>query len=167
MSFIRVLICQDCQSTEVLPDYAGDPAGDEALIYATGKHVYPNGEKHFGRLYGKIEEEKWKNREVRDEVLRRIWQQEGHTGFEPWVYNTFETLKADAMQCWTSRLRPETCSDYRSESKRLLPPTAEARKAEGMGKYKASSRHTQYLCSYCPINSVVEQKERDRRGLYK
>lgn len=166
MSTIRVLVCRDCQSTEVLPDYAGDPGRDDTLIYATEKHQYPNGEMHFGRLYGSITEKDWKNRETRDEILRRIWQQEGHTGFEPWVYSTFETLKADAMQCWRSRLRPETCADYRSEGKRLVPPTAEARKSEGMGKYRASPQHTQYLCNYCPINSVVEQKIRKERGMY-
>lgn len=166
MANVRVLICRDCQSTEVLPDYDGDPAQDEALIYTAGKHQYPNGEMHFGRLYGNIAEEKWQNRETHDEILRRIWQQEGHTGFDPWVYDTLETLKADAMQCWEKRLRPATCSDYRSESKRLVPPTADARKAEGMGKYKASPQHTQYLCNYCPINSVVEQRVRKQRGLY-
>lgn len=166
MAKIRVLICRDCRSNEVLPDYEGDPARDEALIYATEKHQYPTGEKHYGDLYGGVTEEQWKNDETRDEILRRIWQNEGHTGFDPWVYDTMETLKADAMLCWEKRLRPTTCADYRSESKRLVPPTADARRASGMGKYKASAQHTQYLCNYCPINSVVEQKVRKRRGLY-
>lgn len=166
MSVIRVLICRDCRSTEVLPDFKGDPSHDDALIYATEKHAYPNGEKHFGRLYGDIAEAQWNKRDTRDEILRRIWQEEGHTGMEPWVYSTFETLKLDAMQCWRSRLRPESCSDYRSDKKRLVPPTAADRKSEGIGKYRASTKHTQYLCNYCPINSIVEQKVREARGMY-
>lgn len=164
---VRLLICRDCQSTEVLPEYEGNPDYDDALTYATEKHAYPNGERHFGRLYGPVTDAQWDNREIREELLRRIWQQEGHTGMEPWVYATMETLKADAMQCWRSRLRPETCSDYRSDKKRLVPPTQNERKDAGVGKYTASPQHTQYLCNYCPINSMVEQKVRAARGMYK
>lgn len=164
MAYIRLLICQDCRSTEVLPDYRGNPEDDATLIYTTEKHCYPNGEKHFGRMYGPLLETQWEHEEVRGEILRRIWREQGHTGMEPWVYDTMETLKADAMQCWRSRLRPDSCSDYRSDKKRLVPPTAADRKSEGMGKYQASPKYTQYLCNYCPINSMVEQKIREARG---
>lgn len=167
MAKIRLLVCRDCHTSEVLPDYEGNPDNDDALIYATSKHAYPNGEKHFGRLYRDIDEAKWGNTEVRSELLKSIWKEEGYTGFEPWVYDTMETLKADAMACWRSRQRPETCADFRSEKKRLVPPTAEARKSEGMGRYKASPKHQQYLCSYCPIQAVAEQKVRESRGMYK
>lgn len=170
MPRIRLLLCKDCRSTEVLPDYQGDPRGDSVLEYAAAKHAYPNGERHFGRLYPLegVDEHRWhSNSEVRDEILKRVWQEEGATGLEPWVYQAVDTLKADAMQCWRSRNRPETCSDFHSDKKLILPPTAGERKAEGLPKWSKKSPSSQrYLCDYCPIRSVNEQKVRMKLGLY-
>ncbi|WP_369042178.1 hypothetical protein [Streptomyces sp. Midd1] len=170
MTQIRLLLCKDCHTTEVLPAYQGDPRGDSVLEYAVAKHAYPNGERHFGRLYpiDGVDEDRWhSSAEIRDEILKRVWQQEGATGMEPWVYQAVDTLKADAMQCWRSRHRPETCSDFHSEKKLITPPTAGDRKAEGLPKWdKSNPTNQRYLCDYCPIRSVAEQKVRARRGLY-
>ncbi|KJK56232.1 hypothetical protein [Saccharothrix sp. ST-888] len=168
MATIRILICQDCQTTETLPPYEGDPRNDTALEYATSKHAYPNGDRHFGRLYGPVEAGVWDNREAREEILKQLWQREGHTGMEPWVYQAVDTLKADAMQCWRSRQRPETCSDFHSSKKLLVPPTARDRKSEGLAKWdRANPGAQRYLCDYCPIRSVAEQQVRRQQGLYK
>ncbi|WP_167503124.1 hypothetical protein [Streptomyces malaysiensis] len=171
MSRIRLLLCKDCRSAEVLPDYQGDPHGDTVLEYATAKHAYSNGERHLGRLYpvDGVDEDRWHSSpDIRDGILKRVWQEEGATGMEPWVYQAVNTLKADAMQCWRSRHRPETCSDFHSEKKRLVPPTAADRKSEGMPKWDTHNSSAQrYLCDYCPIRSVNEQKMRHKLGLYK
>lgn len=167
MPTLRLLVCRDCQSTDVLADFDGDPSHDSALEYVISKHEYPNGERHFGRLYRGIDEAQWNRPETQREILKQIWQQEGHTGMDPWVYQAMDTLKADAMQCWRTRLRPKTCSDFHSDKKVLLPPTAADRKSEGLPKWSTKNAHAQrYLCDYCPIRSVAEQKVRKAQGLY-
>ncbi|MFE6745903.1 hypothetical protein ACFVGM_08640 [Kitasatospora purpeofusca] len=167
MSTIRLLVCRDCRSAETIPDYHGDPKDDSTLEYAAAKHAYPNGERHFGRLYGGISEAQWGNSETQREILKRVWQEEGHTGMDPWVYQAMDTLRADAMQCWRERRRPETCADFHSDTKILVPPTAAERRSEGLPKWSKRNPHQQrYLCDYCPIRSVAEQKVRRQQGLY-
>lgn len=168
MSNIRLLLCRDCKTTEVLPEYQGDPRSDSVLEYAASKHQYPNGERHFGRLYpvNGVDEDRWHNNsEVREQILKKVWQEEGHTGLEPWVYSAVDTLKDDAMKCWKTRLMPESCSDFHSDKKLLTPPTAADRKSEGMPKWNKAGPQ-RYLCDYCPIRSVAEQKVRKAQGLY-
>ncbi|MET7525652.1 hypothetical protein ACFYSJ_26175 [Streptomyces sp. NPDC005248] len=170
MTQVRLLLCKDCHSTEVLPHFEGDPRQDTVLEYAVAKHQYPNGERHFGRLYPVegVEEDRWhSDSSARDEILKRVWQEEGATGMEPWVCQAVDTLKDDAMQCWRSRNRPETCSDYHSDKNLLTPPTAGDRKSEGLPKWNKSNPSGQrYLCDYCPIRSVNEQRMRAKLGLY-
>ncbi|MFE5853248.1 hypothetical protein ACFQ61_08510 [Streptomyces sp. NPDC056500] len=170
MTRIRLLLCKDCHSTEVLTHYEGDPRGDTVLDYVVAKHRHPNGEPHIGRLYPVegVDEDRWHNdTSAREEILKSVWQQEGATGMEPWVYQAVDTLKDDAMQCWRSRNRPETCSDFHSEKKILTPPTAADRRSERLPKWNKSNPAGQrYLCDYCPIRSVNEQKVRAKLGLY-
>lgn len=167
MGNVRILICKDCQSTEVIPDFHGDPFYDAELEYACSKHQYPDGQRHLGGRLFSVDEDVWKNTDAREQVLKRVWQEMGHTGMEPWVYQAVETLRADAMQCWQKRGRPETCSDFHSDKKILLPPTAAERKEAGMKKYdRANPSAQRYLCDYCPMRSVAEQKVRAQQGLY-
>lgn len=167
MANLRLLVCYDCKSTDIVSDYEGDPAHDTALEYCTDKHRFPNNEKHFGKLF-KVDEDTWNHSEAREEILRQLWKKAGHTGLEPWVYQFTDQLKTDAMACWSSRKCPDTCSDFHSDKKILVPPTADERKAEGMKKWDKSNPAAQrYLCDYCPIRSIVEQKIRAKRGLYK
>jgi hypothetical protein len=167
MPNIRLLICKNCETTEVVPWYEGDPSYDSALEYCMSKHEFPSGDRHFGQLYT-VDEDQYNREESRTEILKQIWQRHGHTGMDPWVYQVTDQLKHDAFECWRTRLRPETCSDFHSDKKILVPPTARERKEEGMKKWDTSNPAAQrYLCDYCPIRSVAEQQVRTKRGLYR
>lgn len=171
MGAIRILVCLDCRTTEVLPEYRGDPQYDSELTYAADKHKDATGEPHRGRLYPiqGIDMDGWNaSSDKRDEILKRIWQEHGHTGLEPWVYAAKETLKADAMQCFEQHLRPENCADFHSSKKVLVPPTASERREVGAQKWDKNNPHLQrYLCDYCPMRSVAQTKVWNKLGLYK
>jgi hypothetical protein len=167
MPNIRILICKDCQSTETLPDFQGRPDDDVELEYALQKHEYPDRSRHLkGKLFI-VDEGVWSHPEAKEKILQKMWQDMGHTGLEPWVYQAVDTLRADAMKCWRGRGRPERCADFHSDKKILTPPTQSERREAGMKKYDKSNPAAQrFLCDYCPMRSVAEQEMRAKQGLY-
>lgn len=167
MPNVRILICKDCQTTEVIPDFQGRPSDDVELEYACAKHEYPDRTRHLAGKLFVVDEGVWSNSEAKDQILKKMWQEMGHTGMEPWVYQAIDTLRADAMTCWRGRGRPERCADFHSEKKILTPPTQADRRAAGVQKYDKSNPTVQrYLCDYCPMRSVAEQQVRKQQGLY-
>src|ERR1044071_2138729 len=162
---MRVLICRDCQTTEELPHFDGDPRDDSTLEYAVQKHRYPNGEAHFGKLFRDIKASHWGREDIRKDLLKRIWETQGYTGLEPWVYSSVNTLKEDAAKCWQERQRPKRCADFHSDKKRLTPPTQEARRDADLGKYKASPGPSRYLCDYCVCRMQVEYEINEKRDV--
>lgn len=158
---VRVLICKDCGTTEELPDFAGRSENDFALKAAVEPHRTPDGEPHKGRLFTGILQRLWRNEEDRKELVKRIWNTEGATGMDSWVYNTAATLKEDAGQCWKKHGQPIRCSDFHSDSKRLSPPSQEERKDAGMKKLKVkemAASQVRYLCDYCVCRMQVENE---------
>jgi len=160
---VRVLICKDCMTAEELPNFEGRPENDFALKAALEPHRTPDGEPHRGRLYAGILQKLWRNPERRKAFVKQIWDGEGGqtTGMDPWVYNTVETLKEDAMACWKGRNSPIRCGDFHSDEKRLAPPTAEERKDAALGRYnpkKKGAGQVRFLCDYCVCRSQVEHE---------
>lgn len=155
---IRLLVCRDCKTIEPLPDYDGDVEHDAMLNYLVEPHR-TNGLEHIGML-ARVEVSDWndvqKQREITQQLVAKFG---GETGLGHEFYNTRDTFRDDAMTCWRQHNRNPDCSDYHSDGKRLTPGTAQARKEAGLGPYRA--KHDRYLCDFCPVQSMVEQKHYD------
>lgn len=162
---IRLLACAQCQTIEEMADYQGPPEQDHVLSYLVKRHR-TNDVEHIGALFT-VEEAKWSDENVKRDVAKQIAAKlsGGETGLGHAFYDLKDTLKADALACFNKHQRNPACSDYRSDSKRLTPGTAAERKAAGLPEYR--SNKDQYLCSHCPVQSMVDQAARAKAGLYK
>ena len=151
---IRLLVCRDCKTIEPLPDYDGAVEHDHMLNYLVKPHR-TNGLEHIGML-ARVEASEWNNPRVQAEIAKQLVNEfGGETGLGSEFYNTRDTFKDDAMTCFKQHQRNPDCSDYRADFRKLTPGTNADRKREGMDKYHGPTR---WLCDYCPVNSLVEQK---------
>src|SRR6476469_6884162 len=119
----------NCKTVEELPDFKGHPEDDQILIAATARHESA-GVRHTGQLF-RIDEATWGLRETREQVIKQIQESldpNAETGLGSATYAMVDNFKADAMACWEKHLRNPACSDYKSDSKRLVPDTAAERK---------------------------------------
>lgn len=138
---------------EELPFFRGNPEDDVLLDDLTSRHVFPNNERHFGHLFD-VEEFRWRNPEVRRQILEQIG---GRTGFDPQYYEDKNTYVEDAVKCFDAHRRTIPCIDWHSDKKRIGNPT----------KLGWESGPKVYLCDFCPVRSTVDTSKRAKRGLYK
>lgn len=158
---VRLLVCNTCGTIEELPDYEGPEERDDVLNYLTSKHLFPDGNSHFGNLM-KVETKHWEDKGKRDSIVAQIRDSANHTGFDQSFYDAKATLQDDAMTCWTrDHNRNPACPDYKSESKRLMPGTSAARREVGAPEF----RSTTFLCDFCPVKSMVQQAYFDKSGV--
>ena len=111
----------------------------------------------------------WEGVEAREDIIRQIkgGGSKGLAEIDSSFYDTKSQFGEDAMNCWKSRNRPQdSCDDYESSSKRLLPDTAKDRKELGLTSLKDAPGPKNYLCHFCPIHSKVVQRKRQLLGLY-
>lgn len=168
---IRVLICKTCQSVDELPWYEGPIEGDVWLNQVVNNHPkFGDGRPHIaGGLFNIDVQQHWNTADKRKNTLTELHKQleipgEG-AGFGSEFYDLKSTYVEDAFACWKSFNRttnPGHC-DYRKENKKLLPDTAAARKELGKDP---KERPNTYLCDFCPLQSIVDQKKRSKAGLY-
>ncbi len=163
------MICQSCGTVEELPMYDGPPQNDEWLNIKTKEHHTVSGEAHIGGL-ATVAATDWNNPAVRDEISKKLSTKFAMPGKAAGLGQSFYDLKSsyleDAMTCWRGFGRttdPSHCS-YRSESKRLLPDTSAERKDLGLSP---KDRPNTFLCDFCPVQSIVLQKQREAKGMYK
>jgi hypothetical protein len=166
---IRLLICQTCGSIEELPFFEGPPEHDDWLKERIIPHRTASGEPHIGSL-ATVEAKAWGNPSYREEITKKISKEFTLPGKGAGLGQTFYDLKStyleDAMACWRSFGRttdPSHC-DYRKDNKRLYPDTKADRKDLGLSP---KDRPNTFLCDFCPVQSIVQQKKRDEAGLYK
>lgn len=169
-TFVRLLVCHHCQTIQEIPDYDGPPEYDSLLEYRVAEHRTPGGTPHQGIL-ARAKASDWEKEEYKQGVLREINEAIGFTkpgtgeGLGSSFYNVQSTFKADAFTCWKHHNRTENCQDYRSDAKELLADTKAERKAEGMSTARRD-RPKHWLCDYCPVHSLVQQRQRKQAGLY-
>lgn len=168
---IRVLVCKTCGTAQELPWYEGDIRGDIWLNNAVENHPkFGDGRPHMaGGLFNIPVEGLWDSPARRQVTLQDLYKQLEIPGTGPGMGQEFYDLKSnfvdDAFECWKKHNRttdPAHC-DYMKESMRVYPDTKADRRAEGL----PSERPATYICSFCPLNSIVEQKKRKKKGLYK
>jgi len=158
---VRLLICMECKTTEQLPDFEGNPAADDTLNYAIIPHAYPSGEKHRGHLM-KVEKKHWDSPSTRRAIENQIRESAGHTGLDTEFYATKDTLGEDALKCFNAHNRNPGCSDYRSSKKRLSAGTDAERKKLGLAPMPSKT----FLCDFCPVKSMVQERVFAKAGLY-
>jgi hypothetical protein len=172
---VRLLICHDCHTVDVLPWYDGPPEYDDTLTYRLADHQGP-----MERINGRYEPA-WYHRGVIATVNEKSWEDPGkqiqiidelskaHAGGEVGlgsaVYHARSNFKEDAMACWRAHNRTTNCGDYKSDAKRLVPDTRGDRKELGL-ETKSRSRPGTYLCVFCPYHSVVMSRARKEQGFY-
>jgi hypothetical protein len=165
----RVLYCLVCDTLEELPLYDGDPEHDHLLAILVERHVFPSGEPHKGHLF-RVPQTEWDREDVRRRMIEQIkgGGSKGIDEFDASYYATNNTFREDALKCYAKHLRPtDGCPDYKTDKMRLLPNTKAERRDAGLPDPKNAPGPKNYLCNFCPVQSVVDQKLRAMKGMYK
>jgi hypothetical protein len=164
---IRLLFCKNCKTLEELPDFEGQRPEDDVLLQILTERHVSAGVPHTGQLM-RVSLQFWAVPSIKEEITRQIFQNgaPGLASLMPDFYETKATFSEDAMTCWRQHLSPkDSCPDYGSEKKRLLPDTRAERKDLGLAP-AAEDGPRVYLCQFCPVHAMVVQKQRAARGDY-
>lgn len=170
---VRLLVCTNCKSVEVLSDYDGPPEmaerHDHVLNTALEKHKDGVERKpHIGQIF-RVKESAWNSGardQIREQVVARL-DPNAETGLGAEAYALRDNFSDDAMACWAAHNRNPGCPDYKSDAKQITPNTSQERKEAGLGKFDVHNPDTKrYLCEYCPVHSLVQQMQRKKAGLY-
>ena len=160
---IRVLYCAVCQTMETLPLYDGPVEGDTLLEVLVSRHQFESGEPHKGHLF-RVPQLEWEREAVRKEIIKQIkgGGSKGIDEFDASFYATKDTFKEDALTCYAQHNRPkDSCGDYMSDKKILLPDTKAERKEAGLPSPAKAPGPKNHLCGFCPIHQVVRNKIND------
>ena len=167
---IRLLLCLVCETLEELPDYDGPSVHDYLLEISLEKHKFDSGEPHKGKLF-KLPVKAWATPDQKKAILEQF-KKGGSAGLneidpDKSFYETKMQFADDAMECWMKHNQPKNdCTDYQSESKRLLPNTAKERNELGLPKPEHLDGPKIYTCNFCPYHGEVVQRRRKIMGLY-
>lgn len=169
---LRLLICHDCRSVDVLPWYEGPPEFDDTLKYRLTGHQGPLDDDGLPRYYhhgtmSTVSEKSWDDTNTQRIILGEISKAHngGEVGLGSAIYNARSNFKEDAITCWKQHNRTTDCQDYKSDSKLLVPDTRGERKELGL-EVSSRRRPGTSLCVFCPYHSVVMQKARIKQGFY-
>ena len=168
---MRLLVCKKCKSIEEVPDYDGPDGGintaeyDHTLRFFIDQHMEKSCSKDHWIMYN-LPTKYWIIPKVKASIEKQI--QEGAQGLDVFGTNFYATkanFTADAMSCWIKHNQTKDCSDYKTDRMQLKPDTAAERMQAGMEK--ESSGPKVYLCDFCPVKSIVQEKAFNKKGLYK
>lgn len=171
---VRLLVCTNCKTVEVLDDYTGpqERADEFDVVLNIALEKHRDGVEripHVGQIF-RVPEAEWAKPDVQDQIRRQVIARldpNAETGLGSEAYALRDNFREDAMACWERHARAPGCSDYKSDAKQLVPDTAGDRKEAGMAKFDRHNPSTKrYLCEYCPVHSLVQQAARKKAGLY-
>jgi hypothetical protein len=162
MAKVRLLVCHHCESVQEIPWCGEDPqcrhpACNDALNYRVAQHQFGDGRPHAPANLADIDEDIWKQKSKRPDILvnlARIVDPGAGAGLGESLYDVKSNFEQDAMKCWKAHNRTHDCGDYKSPQKLLVPDTKAERKELGL----TPVRPTSYLCDYCPVKSIVQQR---------
>lgn len=163
-TFVRLLFCHDCRSVDQIPDFDGPAQYDHYLTHRVRQHQFPNGEPHRG-IMGRCEDTKSAIQSAIDHMANMVQPGTG-TGLGQPLYDLRDNYKAEAMQCWKRHNRTSDCDDYRHDKMRLWADTKAERRAEHLATNR-EERPNAWLCDFCVVHSLVQQKQRQAKGLDK
>lgn len=171
---IRLLVCSNCRTIEVLDDYTGPPerAAEYDVVLNLALEKHQDGVEripHVGQMF-RVKKSAWDSPNAQEQIRRQIIERldpNAETGLGAEAYAIRDNFREDAMSCWAQHLRTPACPDYKSESKQLVPDTKAERKEAGIMPFQRGNPATQrFLCEYCPVHSLVMQAKRKKVGLY-
>lgn len=167
---MRLAYCYHCKTLSKLADYLGPSADDRLLQDWIDRHmhgipidrhpggrIFPMGEPELAiapNLTLLSEREQEIDRDLFEraavETVKAVLAQQQHD-----VLVEFrDELKEDAVKCFNKHRRPTACVDYHASHKKL----------GGRGQ---KDDELAYLCTYCPVESVVTVRKRAQRGDYR
>lgn len=175
---IRLLVCSRCETVEPIEWCATEPAADpecghpqcaEALQYRVIPHTVPVADGrvyHSNLVLADVSAAEWDRLSTRRQILKELTRPGDATPVGAELYAVKNNFGADAAACWKQHNRTKDCQDYKAESKRLLPDTKEMRRDLGL-ETRERKRPTQtYLCDFCPVKSIVMQRQNSERWRY-
>lgn len=164
---LRIFYCWNCRVFDELPDFQGRPEDDTLLAILVERHQSAGVPHHCTPF--KIGVKLWSNPRIQQAIIKQIREQTngGLDMLDPTYYSTRSMFYEDAMKCYAEHNRPkDSCGDWKSDKKRLLPNTAAERREAGLASPAAGGTKV-YLCDFCPMKSVVMTKQRAAAGMYK
>jgi len=168
---IRILVCHTCKSMTPMPDFQGPADHDEILQARVAEHQHPGTTPTRGHNMdlGKISERSWNNTSLRGQIVAEIQKNTLGTGqgegLGQELYDVKNTYAEDAMHCWRFKHgRTSNCDDYMTPKMLILADSEAERKDLGLDP---KARASISVCQFCPVHSVVMQRKRKARGMYK
>lgn len=171
---VRLLVCGNCRTIEVLDDYDGPPerAADLDVVLNVALERHKDGVEripHVGQMF-RVKKSVWDSPDAQEQVRQQIiakFDPGAETGLGAQAYAMRDNFRTDAMSCWGKHLRTKACPDYKTDAMQLVPDTKAERKDAGIGSFDRHNPATKrYLCEYCPVHSLVQQAKRKQAGLY-
>lgn len=149
----RLLACNGCGVLYRLRDFQGPVENDMELREIVDRHMGQAQDKdpehHRANLFY-VDDEDAKLIDVESQLQKDLQD------VRVFIRDTRDELKVDALKCYGRHNRPKGgCPDWKDTSKIIGRKSGVARE------------DLQYLCQFCPVNSHVEFKERQKRGMYK
>ena len=167
---MRLLKCMKCRTIEEVPGYEGPEGGkgtaefDQILKFFTDQHVNGKCTREDLVMYD-LPVRFWIIPKVKESIEQQL--KDGAQGLDVFgtnYYTTKENFSADAMNCWIKEHgQTKDCSDYKTDKKRLKAGTDKERLDLGL-EVKAGPKV--YLCDYCPVKSIIQEKAFKQKGLY-
>lgn len=170
---VRLLVCTNCKTVEVLDDYTGPPELAEIhdVVLNTVLQKHRDGVErvpHVGQVF-RVKESAWDSGaqdQIKAQVIARL-DPNAETGLGSEAYALRNTFQEDAMSCWSKHNRIPGCPDYKTDPMQIVPDTQAERKEAGIAKFDRHNPATKrFLCEYCPVHSLVQQAQRKKAGLY-
>ena len=174
---LRIVICNKCQTIETLPAYKGDPDKDFLLHGLLQKHGHRElmlGGQNPEMSWGNVWIDDWNDEGKRRELIKTIRESEGHTGLGDEYYASHDFYREEAGKCFNRHSRNPNCPDYQDHSKLLgntmvtdeeISDMAEdqRRSKRELRRQMSVQRGEVYLCHFCPVQSLVMQRDHDRQ----
>jgi hypothetical protein len=169
---MRLLKCSKCRSIDEVPGYDGPDGGegteefDDLLKFFTDQHASKGCMRDDLATY-KYPVRFWVIPKIKEGIIAQL--KEGAQGLDVFgtnFYTTKENFSSDAMNCWVrEHNQTKDCNDYKTDKKLLKPDTAKERLAAGLEKEAKGPKV--YLCDFCPVKSIVQEKAFKKKGLFK
>jgi len=170
---VRLLVCPKCETVEPIEWCATEPGANpecghaqcaDLLHYRVIPHtaMLADGRVyHSNLLLTDVAQEDWNRLSTRKDILKNFTAPGDATPYGAELYAIKGTYQEDAMTCWKQHNRTKDCGEWRHSSKRLVDQREETKDLRKELNLETRSKHRPtmtYLCDYCPMRSIKEDK---------
>jgi NADH:ubiquinone oxidoreductase subunit len=163
-----LFFCHPCHTIDEIPGYEPDKADYDARIdhiYLSHIRRHPSTEDRFILEWAAlafVPTRHWKDPEYNKQIKTKLLEGMGKGGFDQNFYDTQNTFKADAMECYKRHGNPAyksntqpKCTDYLDHKMEIKPNTNAERKKAGLPTYDETKAKRSFICEYCPYHQSV------------